>query len=202
MELEEMKNIWKEEDKKLENKIEINEKLIQQMNMNTTILEFDKLISRSILGRNMALVYCLITLVLSSIVLEELVYSVPAIIGSMAMLWSFIDHLSISKPDYARASLVELQKSICNFRIHTSTTAKYDIAIVLLWQITSTPLVARVFYKVSIYSSLKYFVIFCLFSSVFGILMVATSSKGYEKYDKKLREAESDLEKIIDFEKH
>jgi len=201
MELDELKGLWKEDDKKLENRIELNEKLIQKMNMNNTVLEFDKLISKSILGRNMALVYCIITLILSSVIIEELVYSVPAIIGSMAMLWSFIDHLSINKPDYSRISLIELQKSICNFRIHTSSTAKYDMAIVLLWQITSTPLYLKVLYKVSIYSNLKYFAIFCLSSVVISILVVSFSRKTYEKYDRKLKESESDLEKIIEFEK-
>ena len=201
MELDELKGLWKEDDKKLENRIELNEKLIQKMNMNNTVLEFDKMISKSILGRNFALVYCILSLIMASIIIEDLVYSVPAIIGSMAMLWSFIDHLSINKPDYSRISLIELQKSICNFRIHTSSTAKYDMAIVLLWQITSTPLYLKVLYKVSIYSNLKYFAIFCLSSVVISILVVSFSRKTYEKYDRKLKESESDLEKIIEFEK-
>lgn len=202
MELEEMKNIWKEEDKKLEPKIEINEKLINKMKMSTTVLEFDKLISRSIMGRNLALIYCAISLIMGSIIIEELVYSIPAIISGMAMLWSFVDHLSITKPDYSRISLIEFQKSICNFRIHTAKTAKYDIAIVLFWVITVTPLYMRLTYKTSIYSNPKYLAIFCLFSFVFGIVLIASSRKIYAMYHQKLTEAESDLEKILEFEKH
>jgi len=201
MELDELKNLWKEDNKKLENRIELNEKLIHKMNMNKTVLEFDKLISKSILGRNMALVYCAISLIMASFIIEELEYSIPAIIGSMAMLWSFINHLSIDKPDYSRISLVELQKSICNFRIHTSKTVKYDISIVLLWQITSTPLCLKLLNKISIYSNLKYFAIFCLFTLFISILVVATSRKMYATYEQKLKEAESDLEKIMEFEK-
>lgn len=201
MELDELKNLWKEDNKKLENRIELNEKLIQKMNMNTTVLEFDKLISKSILGRNMALVYCAISLIMASFIIEELVYSIPAIIGSLAMLWSFIDHLSINKPDYSRISLVELQRSICNFRIHTSKTEKYDIAIVLFWLLTSTPLYLKLLRKISIYSNLKYFAIFSLFALVISIIVVATSRKVYATYEQKLKKAESDLEKIMEFEK-
>ncbi len=200
MELEELKNLWKEENEKLENRIEFNEKILNKMNMNKAVPEFDKLISKSILGRNLALVYCAISLIMGSVIIDELEFSIPAFIGSMAMLWSFVDHLSITKPDYSRISLIELQKSICNFRIHTSNTEKYDIAIVLLWFITETPLFVKLVFKTSIYSNPKYLAIFCLFSFVFGIVLVATSRKIYAMYDQKLKEAESDLEKIIAFE--
>lgn len=196
-----MKNMWKEEDKKLENKIEINEKLINKMKMSTTALEFDKLISKSISGRNMALVYCIATLIFSSIYIEKLAYSIPALIGSMAMLWSFVDHLSITKPDYSRISLIELQKSISNFRIHTSKTEKYDIAIVIFWQITAVPLMTFAAFKILIFSSLKYFSIYCLYCIVYTTLTIAFSRKTYATYDQKLKEAESDLEKILEFEK-
>ena len=200
MELEEMKNMWKEEDQKLENKIEINEKLINRMKMSTTVLEFDKLISRSILGRNLALVLCATSIFASSIVIDEFEYSIPVIISSMAMLWSFVDHLSITKPDYSRISLIEFQKSICHFRIHTAKTAKYDIAIGLLWFITFIPLNVKLIFKTSIYSNPKYLAIFCLFSFVFGIFQVASNRKIYAMYNQKLTEAEADIEKIIAFE--
>jgi len=200
MELEDLKNIWKEDNQKLESRILINEKRLQNLDMKKNIGEFDKLISKSILGRNMALVYCLITLIMSSIVIEEFAYSIPAIIGSFALLWSFIDHLVIAKPDYSRISMVELQKSIFNFRIHTSSTAKYDIAIVLMWLITGTPLYLRLVHNTSIYSNPKHLAIFCLFSLVICILVIAMTRKTYSLYEQKLKEAESDLEKILEFE--
>lgn len=200
MELDELKGLWKEDDKKLENRIKLNEKLIQKMNMDKTVLEFDKLISRSILGRNMALGYCIATLIFASIYIEKLAYSVPAIIGSLAMLWSFVDHLVIVKPDYSRISLVELQKSISNFRIHTSKTEKYDIAIVIFWQITAVPLMTFAAFKILIFSNLKYFSIYCLYCIVYTTLTIAFSRKTYAKYDQKLKEAESDLEQIRAFE--
>ena len=196
-----MKNLWKEDARNLESRLELNEKLMQKMNMDKTVLEFDKLISKSILGRNMALVYCIGTLIFSSIYIEKLAYSIPAIIGSMAMLWSFVDHLSITKPDYSRISLIELQKSISIFRIHTSTTEKYDIAIVVFWQITAVPLTTFAAFKIPVFSSLKYFSIYCLYCIVYTTLTIAFSRKTYATCDQKLKEAESDLDKILEFEK-
>ena len=200
MELDELQNLWKEDNKKLESRLELNEKILNKMNMDKTVGEFDKLISKSILGRNMALVYCIATLIFSSIYIEKLAYSIPAIIGSMAMLWSFVDHLSITKPDYSRISLIELQKSISNFRIHTSKTEKYDIAIVVFWQITAVPLMTFAAFKILIFSRLKYFSIYCLYCIVYTTLTIAFSRKTYATYDQKLKEAESDLEKIKAFE--
>lgn len=201
MEMDELKYLFKEDDKRLVNQVKINEELIRKMNMNLNVLEFDKLIDKSIKGRNMALVFCIATLIFSSIYIEKLAYSIPAIIGSMAMLWSFIDHLSITKPDYSRISLIELQKSICNFRIHTSSTAKYDIAITIFWQITAVPLTTFAAFKILIFSNLKYFSIYCLYCIVYITLTIAFSRKTYAMYDQKLKETESDLEMIIAFEK-
>lgn len=202
MELEELRDIWKEDHKKLENRIELNEKLIHKMNMSQTTLEVDKLISKAIVLRNCKLVYCVITLIIASVFIEKLEYSIPAILGSMAMLWSFIDQLSITKPDYSRVSLIELQKSICDFRIRTSKKANYDIAINLFWQITSAPLCLLLpGLKISIYSNLKYFAIFSLFTMVNCILVFASFKKRYATDEQKLKYAESDLEKIMEFEK-
>jgi len=200
MELDELKNLWKEENEKLENRIELNERLIKKMNMNSTVFEFDKLISKAIFGRNMALVYCAISLIMGSIIIEEFEYSIPAIIGSIAMLWSFVDHLSVAKPDYSRISLIELQKSICNFRMHTTKTEKFDITIVLLWFITITPSYVKLVHKTSIYSNPNYLAIFCLFSFFISIIVIAASRKMYATYNQKLKETESYLELIKTFE--
>src|SRR6185369_13143386 len=100
MELDEMKKLWNEENERLKNKIEVNEKILKEMNMNKTISEIDPLFKRAILGRNLALVYCIISMVYASLVIQDVWYSIPAILGGLVMLRSFIYHLSIDKPDY------------------------------------------------------------------------------------------------------
>lgn len=201
MELDELKDIWKEENNKLENRIKLNENLIEKMNVDKTIGTYDKLLKQSLVGRNLALVYCGISIWMALIVIKEIEYSIPAIIGALAMLWSFISHLSIEKSDYGKISLVELQKSICKFRIHTATMAKYDSSIVFLWLLTLAPIFIKIFYNISIYSNFKYLSVFCLFSFVFIILIWVLGHYVYQKYERQLKQSEADLNEIIEFEK-
>src|SRR5690606_9992200 len=98
-------------------------------------------------------------------------------------------------------SLIELQKSICNFRMHTASMAKYDRSIVFLWLLTFAPIFIKYVYNVSIYSNYKYFSIFCLVSVVYIILMVALGNQVYQKYEKQLKQSETSLNEIIEFEK-
>src|SRR5699024_9861702 len=123
-----------------------------------------------------------------------------AILGGLAMLWSFISHLAIEKPNYTD-SLVQLQKTICNFRIHMAANAKYDIAIVAFWLLTLAPIYLKLVYKISLYTNLKALSIFILIAAVVLTLMIAVSRKTYKKYDQKLKNSEAYLAKLIQFEK-
>jgi len=199
MELDELKNIWKEEDKNLDSKIKLNENLLIKINMENTTGEFNKILSISLLGRNMALIYCFISIVMAILMIEEIGYSLPAILGGLAMLWSFISHLSIEKPNY-KDSVVQLQKTICNFRIHMAANAKYDISVVALWLLTLAPIYLKYFYNISLYNNLKALFIFCLISAVVLTLMITLSRKMYKEYDQKLKNAEANLSELIVFE--
>lgn len=200
MELDELKKLWKEENTRLENRIELNEKLIREMNMNKSIRGFDKLLKFSILGRNLALVYCFISIALAIRVIDEPLYSVPAIIGGLAMLASFVSHLSLERPNYEEISLIDLQKVISKFRIHTAANAKYDIGVVTLWLLTLTPAYLNVFFGVHLYARPTDLSIFCLVFFVAIIALSAMSQSIYRKYDRQLKQSEAYLDKIIDFE--
>lgn len=201
MELDELKNLWKEDNRKLEVRIELNENLLRKMNMEKAVGEFDTLIKRSILGRNLALVYGSISFLMSAFLISEFEFSIPCIIGGLAMFWSFIDHLSIRKPDYYRIPIIELQKSISKFRIHSSTTAKYDISIVSLWLLTLAPVYIRVIFHKSIYSNMIALSIFIGTSIILIIITIAFSKSIYAKYERVLKKSESYLNEILEFEK-
>lgn len=200
MELYELKAIWKEESKKLEERIELNEKLIQEMNMNKTLGEVNKLIETSIWGRNLALVYCAISIGLASCIISELEYSLPAMIGACAMLWSFISHLPIKKPDFKNDSVLALQKAISKFRIHTAANANFDIFITLLWFLTLLPLVIRLVFNYSLYSDMLGLVIFSVASIGLVLFINAQSKKIYSKYEEELSQSVAYLTKIKEFE--
>ena len=200
MELDDLKTIWLKEKVELESKIILNHNLVKELILNKSKNSFDRLISISILGRNLALVYMLISLFLASKVLYELQYSIPAFIGAAAMLFSFFQHISLVKPDYLKMSTIELQKNIARFRLHTSKYSKYDISIVCIWVLTVVPILFKYFSKYFPFIVIQpiffgsYYILLIVLLTVFPIFL-------YKKIDKELEESERQLDQIIEFEK-
>lgn len=199
MELDELKNLWRAEDKNLNDKIILNEKLLLKMNMENATGEVDKIIETSMAGRNMALVYCFISTGMAIFMIEAIAYSIPAIVGGLAMLWSFVSHLSIKKLDY-KNPIVQIQKAICTFRAHTAANAKYDILVVALWILTIVPIILKVVFNMSVYNDHKGLAIFYLIAGIPLALIIVLSRKLYAENDRSLKKAESYLAALIEFE--
>ena len=97
MELNDLKEIWKTEHKNLLNKLEINEKRLNEITIQNSKNKLEKYVNISIIGRNLALLYFIISIWFASKVLNEIYYSIPAIIGGIAMLFSFFQHISLKR---------------------------------------------------------------------------------------------------------
>jgi hypothetical protein len=196
MELDDLKNIWLKEKMELESRIVLNENLVKELTFKSKS-SFDKLIKTAILGRNLALVYMIISIILASKVFYEFEYSIPALIGAGAMLFSFFQHISLKRPDFNKMSTIELQKAICQFRIHTSKFSKYDISIVCLWFLTVVPIYFKYILNMNIPLLPLYSIIISLI-----VLTLLFSKYIYTKWDKQLEENEQQLNQIIEFEKN
>ena len=98
-------------------------------------------------------------------------------------------------------SIIELQKTIQKFRIHTSKYAKFDKGIVAFWFLTLSPIYLKLFFKISIFSSQSHFYIFTLTIVSIGLLIKIFPFNIYKKWDIELSDAESKLNEILDYEK-
>lgn len=198
MELNELKSFWQSDKQKLEARIEANEKLLQKLGTEKVITQFDNMLKMSVLGRNLALVYGLLSVIKGVYAFNEFViYSIPCILGGLAMFGSFIAHLAIKKPNYQALSTADLQKSIVQFRLHTAKMFKYDMGVVLVWFLTLAPLYFKETLKISIYSNPT-----LLLSLLLLIIVSAVLSKFiYKKIDNQLKESEEQLNGVLVFEK-
>jgi Mn2+/Fe2+ NRAMP family transporter len=196
-----MKDIWLNENKKLEEKMILNEKLLRSMTIDKAVTSFDKLLKLSILGRNLALVYCVISLVYSIRVFNEFIYSIPALLGAMAMLWSFFSHRSLKRVNFESSSVIDLQKSICAFRVHTDKMKLYDFSIVLFWLLTLTPAWSLSSLKLAIYdSSTTIIAFFALVTILIGVVYVVSKSM-YDAYNEELKHAAQMLANLQKFDR-
>lgn len=195
MELKDLKNTWQKEKEELESRILLDERLIRDLAFDKSKGLFNKFVKTAIIGRNLALIYMTISFFVASTVYEDFRYFIPIIIGGLAMLFSFLQHLSIERPDFGKMSTIEFQKSVCKFRIHISKYAKYDALIVTLWLMTLLPTYLNYVLNLQL-SFLQLFPILL----IVAILIVVFSKDIYKKWDKELKENEEQLQKIIVFE--
>ncbi|MDW3197010.1 MAG: hypothetical protein R8G66_31825 [Cytophagales bacterium] len=195
MELDELKATWKQEKKALENRIKLDEAYIQKFAFDKSKGVFDRLMTTAIMGRNLALVYMLISFTALYFMQAELWQSTLVFISGLAMLFSFFQHRSLKKPAYSLMNTVELQKAIAQFRIHTAKHAKYDLGIVALWFSAMIPVYLKLFSNQSIN-----FVDQLLVSAAIVVLMVVLSPFIYGRYNRQLAENEAQLAKVIEFE--
>ncbi len=200
MEINELKDIWQNEQKKLITRIEINEKRVNEITVLNSKNKLEQYITISIIGRNLALLYFMISIWFASKALNDLFYSLPAIIGGLAMLFSFFQHISLKKANYSSMNIIELQKSIEKFRIHTLKHAKFDKGIVILWLLTLSPIYLKLFFNISIFSNLNHLIIFLLITITLGVFIKIFPFDIYKKWDAELNDAEIKLNEIYEYE--
>ena len=201
MELDELKSLWKADYDQLQNSLSLNRALISKADISTSMGEYKKLRQVSIFGRNMALVYAAISIVWAITIFFNFIYSIPLLLGGAAMIWSFTQHLAIeSAPNYHAHSIIELQRKIQRFRIHTAKHKIYDGLIVLFWLLTIAPIYLQTGHHYDIYASASNIFTFAMVAIVlFGITGFLVN-KMYGHIDGKLKDAEEALEEIDMFE--
>ncbi|WP_299762312.1 hypothetical protein [uncultured Dokdonia sp.] len=200
MNVDDIKNIWKKDMDALEHRVKVNEEKIKALEFNKAKTGFDTLLKVSIAGKNMALVYAVISLCMIYFVSDSIPYILMLVVASGAMVFSYFQHSVLKKIDYGKLSLIQLQKEIAKFRIHTSRTAIYDMSIVAIWLCVAG------------LSFLKWGKGFDVFQTpeklshsaiVFGIMLIVIvffSKAIYKDYDKKLKKHEADLDVLATYQ--
>ena len=200
MELNDLKEMWQSEHKNLLNRLDINERRLNEITIQNSKNKLEKYISISILGRNLALVYFIISMWFAWRVFFDVQYSIPAILGGLAMLFSFFQHISLKRANYNTMSVIDLQKTIQRFRIHTSKHAKFDKAIVALWMLTLSPIYLKLYFSISIFSNQTHFFVFIGVVISLALVIVLFPFDIYKKWDMELNQAVNRLNEILEYE--
>ncbi|MFO7756473.1 MAG: hypothetical protein ACQERS_14665 [Bacteroidota bacterium] len=200
MELNDFKEIWNKEKMEMEERITTNDRLIKELIINKSKGRFRKFLNISLLGRYLSLAYMLISIIFTITVINEYEFSIPAFFGAIAMLISFIQHVSLKKPDFSLLNTIELQKAIINYRIHTKRYSIFDMGFVAFWILTLMPVYIKLVFEINIYTDVKTFLIFIYFSVVFIIIICLISIVLYNKLNNRLKEDEDRLKQISEME--
>jgi len=201
MELDDLKALWREDFDNLQSSLALNKQMISESTLKKSMTQYEKHRKMSIAGRNMALIYATISIVYAIYLFTNPIYSIPLLIGAAAMIYSFTQHLAIeSKVDYNEHSIIELQRRIQRFRIHTAKHKKYDGGIVLIWLLTLAPPFLFHLRGFNVYGSLSNFFTFAGIALAIFLVLGLGVNKLYQVIDDELYDAEGSLEEIEMFE--
>ena len=193
MDIDEMKNIWKEDMNALESRIQINEEKIKELEFNNATTTFDTFLKISLAGKNMALVYAFMSLLLIIKLWQTPFIALILGIGSAAMIFSYFQHSTLKKLDVTRLSLIDLQKEINKFRKHTAQTAVYDLSIVFIWMATIGIGLYQLISKSDIAYNLKTGAIISIITLLWFSLSYFGSKRIYRGIDIELTKSENEL---------
>ncbi|RXG14326.1 hypothetical protein DSM03_101444 [Leeuwenhoekiella aestuarii] len=196
MNVDELKNIWKNDMNSLEKRVQINEEKLKNVEFNKAQSSFDKFLKISIAGKNMALVYAALSVVMMVVLRESPLYLGLLFVASALMVFSYFQHSTLKKIDYGKLSILDLQKAISKFRIHTAKTAIYDISIVAIWVVFTGLSFVKWKKGWDVFENSDQLLENGILFGVLLLLLVLGSKYIYADYDKKLKENENDLERL------
>lgn len=201
MNIDDIKSIWKQDMNMIEDRVRVNEEKIKELELHKATSTFDKFLKISLAGKNMALIYALVSIFLMYKVWDASFYAVIVGLGAIAMIFSYFQHSPLKKLDLGNLSIIDLQKEIYRFRMHTARTAIYDLTIVGIWMATA----GIGFYQFTLGEAdiLNLTKIIGIGSAILIWFAIAYfgSKHIYKDIDGKLKESEDELKKITNYQR-
>jgi len=203
MELDELKAIWLQHDKKLSENLKLNEELLRRTNLNSSKREFQKPLNWEI-ANIIAAVLIVVYLTVQSINLfNEFKFSIPGILSVLLVLvYLFFSILKVNrflKIDYFQSSVVKLQKDIAELNQLILRIRKYEFGMALVLVPLLFPIIFKAYNKIDIYNHVWLFIIAIVFAVANGVIGMILINKYY--VDKKMKNVNRLLEEIVRFEK-
>lgn len=200
MNIDDIKNIWKQDMNTLEQRVLVNEKKIKKLELNRATTTFNKFLNISIAGKNMALIYALISVFIIYKIRYVPFFAIIVGIGAVAMVFSYFQHAPLKKLDLGSLGVVDLQKEIYKFRMHTAKTAIYDLTIVGVWMATVGLGLYQIIsgkdavYNLATASAIGFAILAWFVFAYFGSKYI------YRDIDVKLKESEDGLEALKNYQ--
>lgn len=200
MELDDIKNIWTQYDKKLTRNLRLNEELLKKINVSNSKLELQKPLMAEITGLVSVFVLILLFIALSIRFIDELRYSVPGflsvIVASVYFVFALLKTNRFLNIEYYGTSVTKLQKDIASLNQMVLRLRKYELMMSPLILI-SFPLILKAIHNRDVYSNPRFWIASVL---IFAIGIPATLWINKYLYDKKFQNAANLLKEIEDFE--
>jgi hypothetical protein len=116
MELDELKQIWSQYDKKLNENLKFNEELLKKMNLNRAKQELQKPFNCELINMTIMFFTIVFVIAFSIRLIAEIQFSltgfVGVLLGIIYLIFSIIKANRFAKIDYYNSTIVKLQKDL------------------------------------------------------------------------------------------
>jgi hypothetical protein len=203
MELDEFKQIWSQYDKKLNENLKFNEKLLRRMNLSRARQELQKPLIYELISTTVIFFTVVFASVFSIRLIEEIQFSITGfvgvLIGIIYLIFSIMKVNRFVKIDYYNSSIVKLQKDLSLLNTFILGLRKIETIILPFLVITILPIAFKAVHNINIFGNLLLFIIEA------GIILGISYPVGFwinrKFYDKKIKDAQMFLKEIESFEK-
>lgn len=203
MELDDLKNAWKQFDKKLSENLKFNEELLRKMNLNSSKRELQKPLIYEI--GNIVVLFSLIVYSISTSIklFEEPKYFIPGLILILICLTGLIfTILKLNRflnIDYYGSSVLKLQKDIASLNNTILTYRRIELILIPILIVLLLPLIFKTLHGIDLYQNVKLFSIEIIL--ILAISIPTTIWINKNVYDKKFKNVTRLLAELDKFEK-
>jgi len=203
MELDDLKTVWAQYDKKLTENLKLNEELLKKMNLDKSKQEMQKPLNYEI---GTVVITCLLFLYLGVSTFRfasEMKFFIPGLVSSLLTLMGLISSIkkvnSLTKIDYFNSSVVELQKSINIAKKKAILFRKIEYYVFPLYVVSFAPIFVKAVYNIDIYIKSEIYIT----GLIVALVIYYPFAIWYYKngYDKKLKNTSDFLNDLNRFEK-
>lgn len=202
MELEELKGVWAQYDKKLTQNLKLNEELLRKMNLEKSKKEMNAPLFNEIISVVAGVIFLLFIASATIRYSHELKFLLPGIITCIIIaIWVYN---SVSKIklltiiDYYYSPIVELQKSINTFKMKYQKSKKFELYSFPAFAIAAFPILGIAMRNFDIYEHPIRFTVGIVLALLLGYSGTIWIYKNL--YDKKISNTTKFLDELSKFE--
>ncbi|MBI9034314.1 MAG: hypothetical protein JEZ03_07575 [Bacteroidales bacterium] len=202
MDLEELKDIWKQYDKKLDSNLKINEELLRKTNLDKTRKELRKPYYYEISSVVICMVMIFFLVAWSVTYINELKFSLPGFMAVALLIPYFIMSYKKTKLmaaiEYFTSPAVQVQKRITHLKVQIMKFRKIELILMPFLVVFVLPILFKAIHNVDLYEQWWLFAIELVIILGISIPLVLWLNK--HLYDNKLKNAQAFMEDIQKFE--
>lgn len=203
MELDELKQIWSQYDRKLNENLKLNEDLLRNMNLDRTKQELQKPFIYELISVAIILLIIVFVAGFSIRLIKEIQFSLTGfgsvLLGIIYLIFSIMKANRFAKIDYYNSSIVKLQKDLLQLKTFILRLRKIEVILLPFLIILILPILFKAVHNINVFENIVPLIIkVCI---ILGISYPVGLWINKNLYDRKLRDVEMFLKEIDHFEK-